>query len=350
MSNIGRIYRAGKYAKKAAAKSDMRNLVKTFPKIEVGIEDFGKILEEIDLKDPSNQAFLISDWQDEPLVYSDYNKETTAKTKWIDLGTFKISIIPILKHYKGTGIPIQLMFLGKDNLNADEQVSIFGEVNEETFAPEENRLIGNAIVSSGKLTVVRGVISKGVTKKENNKFLLLFMTSNGFIQQRIIVDFNYQPFSVTDYEEVKESRFLGLADEKHIHPRIVKKITQLLLFNVVKLSKTTGTNFIIGSSFVLAICIGLPFAISPASDLHEPWTFFIFAMIGFFALIGLYIGVIQIRSLSKAKKLKLIPDDADILEQIDLEDPLWINDFSQLSDYWFIDENASNLFEAAKMK
>ena len=107
----------------------------------------------------------------------------------------------------------------------------------------------------------------------------------------------------------------------------------------MKVSEKTGMNYIIVSSIVIAICIGFPFAISPASELHEPWTFFIFAMVGFFALIGLYIGIIQIRSLSKAKKIKLIPSDADILDQIDYDDSLWINDFRELSDYWSSAEN-----------
>jgi hypothetical protein len=343
MSNIARIYRAGKYARKAGQKADMRNYVKSFPKSEVNLNDFGEILEEVDLKDPSNQALIISEWLDRPLIFSDYNTATIEKMKWIDLGDFKLSFVPILKEYKGIGVPIQLMFLGKGSLRQDLQISAFGEMNEETMAPDENYLISNAIVSADNLTVVRGAVSKGFTKKEDSSFLLILRTPTGFIQQRIIVNFDYLESSVNDYEELKETRFLGLADEKHIHPRVVKKISQLLLFSVMKVSEQTGMYYIIGSSFVLLICIGLPFAIDPSSDLHEPWTFFIFAMVGFFALIGLYIGIIQLRILSKAKKMRFIPKDTDVMDNIDYEDPMWIRDYCQISDKWVFSEETNTI-------
>ena len=45
----------------------------------------------------------------------------------------------------------------------------------------------------------------------------------------------------------------------------------------------------------------------------------------------------------------LIAKDVKRLDQINYNDPLWINDYCQISDYWFLDDQAPNLFEAAKI-
>jgi hypothetical protein len=33
----------------------------------------------------------------------------------------------------------------------------------------------------------------------------------------------------------------------------------------------------------------------------------------------------------------LIPKDADVIDNIDYEDSLWINDFCSISEYWYVD-------------
>lgn len=101
--------------------------------------------------------------------------------------------------------------------------------------------------------------------------------------------------------------------------------------------------------FALALFIGFPCAISPRSDLYNAGTFIVCAMIDLFAVLFLWYGIMQLRSISKAKKLMLIHDDAKELKQIIYNDPLWINDYSQISEYWILDEQAPSLFEAAKL-
>ncbi len=101
--------------------------------------------------------------------------------------------------------------------------------------------------------------------------------------------------------------------------------------------------------FALALFIGFPCAISPRSDLYNAGTFIVCAMIDLFALLFLWYGIMQLRNISKAKKLNLIPEDAKELKQINYEDPLWINDYCQISEKWYINEQATNIFEAAKL-
>ena len=67
------------------------------------------------------------------------------------------------------------------------------------------------------------------------------------------------------------------------------------------------------------------------------------------SLLFLWYGIMQLRNISKAKKLMLIPENAKELKQIVYDDPLWINDYSLLSEYWHIDEQAPSIFEAAKI-
>ena len=178
MSNIGRIYRAGKYAKKAADKADMQNYIRKFQQLEISLDESAEILDEIDLKDPSNQVLLVKEWSKQPLVYTNYNMETIQKMRWIDLDLFQISILPILKEYTGSGIPIQIIIKGKESMNSELGLALFSQLNSDTLVPDEKTLIGDGMVSANNLTVFTGTISKGILKNKENKFLLVFFSND----------------------------------------------------------------------------------------------------------------------------------------------------------------------------
>ncbi|MCG3257991.1 MAG: hypothetical protein KAU62_17930 [Candidatus Heimdallarchaeota archaeon] len=349
MSNIGRIYRAGKYTKKAADKAAIENHIRKFPQLEFNLDDSGEILNQINLKDPSNQALLVEEWSQQPLVYTSYNEETLQRMRWVDMGLFQMSLLPILKEYTGSGVPIQIIIKGKESINRDLGLALFSQLNSDTLVPDEKTLIGNGMVSANNLTVFTGTISKGMLNNKENKFLLVFFANEQIIEQRIFVKFNYKNVKIDNYDELKDSKFLSLAEQKNIHPNIVKKLIHLLVFNVMKSSISSGIKYTLGSSIALIVCIGLPILIDPSSVLHSTGTFVVFGMVGFFALLLLGYGTLQLRNIKKAKKLKLIPNNAKVLDVIDYRDPQWIHDFCQISDFWYLNEEASDIFLAAEM-
>ena len=117
----------------------------------------------------------------------------------------------------------------------------------------------------------------------------------------------------------------------------------------MKSSISSGIKYTLGSSIALIVCIGLPILIDPSSELHSTGTFVVFGMVGFFALLLLGYGTLQLRNIKKAKKLKLIPKDAKVLDVINYKDSQWIHDFCQISDFWHINEDATDIFQAAEM-
>ncbi len=276
---------------------ELKKLINDFPIIQFDYKQINSIVQSCDLKDPSNKILLMNEWYNEPMIFPDVNTETIMKLPWLKLGLFNISLIPFSPKQTNVGTLFRLVTMGNSDLEEPIEYDIYSYYSYYLFGPQKSCYEGFFRAYPGKVCAI-DMRMRGIPD-EDRKFLMMIFHKKGEFRQFQMLKIRMQilleraHFSVFNYQDLKDSKFLGLTQQKNIHPNLVKLLVHYLI-----------------------------------------------------ALDG---RKVKKKELQRAKDLRLLHPEATSLHEINFNDPQWIKDYIESCGFWKLDEEAPNLFEAAKM-
>ena len=276
---------------------DLKKRISNFPIVQFDYKQINSVVQSCDLKDPSNRILLMNEWLNEPMIFPDANTETLMKLPWLNLGSFNISLIPITPKQTNVGTLFRLVTMGSSSLEETVEYDIYSLYSGYVFGPQKSCLDGFMRAYPGKISAIDMRI-RGIPN-EDGKFLMMIFHKKGEYRQFQMLKIRMQilleraHFSVFNYQDLKDSKFLGLTQQKNIHPNLVK----LMIYFLIALDRRK----------------------------------------------------VKKREIQQAKDLGFLHPEANTLSEVNFNDPKWIKDYIDSCEYWVLDEGAPNLFEAAKM-
>ncbi|MHA1303299.1 MAG: hypothetical protein ACTSQE_06465 [Candidatus Heimdallarchaeaceae archaeon] len=344
MSNVARLVRVGGYAAKYLSgmktnKEELKKRIEQYPVAEIDLTKTWETISALDLNEKGYEVLTIEKWKERPEVISDFNIELDQKLQWINTGIFRITFIPMIPKYRNNGLPIRIITVGNPQFAAMTKFGLFAEYETESFIPSMDNIVCEIGVISGRITVVDAFFSGLSLSKD--EITLLLASDSGLLKLRIKLKFQKEEMKVKDFDELKKSRFFGLADQKNVHPNVVKRIVTKLVIGNDNYSIKDGMKFTVFGAIGTVIFVGVMILFSGG------WFFYtLFGVLALSTLAVLLVGVNYISSVRKCKKLKLLNKGGNT-RNINFEDPLWIKEFCEIATYWKLNNDAGDLFTAA---
>lgn len=253
---IGRAYRAKKASDEAKAKclaeEARKKLItqqvyetKNFATKIIDLKEHMKIIQETDLKDPSN-VFLFSNDIYKSFDLGDinqYSQKTLNKFTWIDYDGYELTIIPLSDKLRSKRLAVKILVKCTSPKFNTAILTLYADWNKEgisiAFTPTlaDFKLVNHHLHSFDGFVDNDGEDHQGVPIDDNiekNFFLCIAQISanpsgiEGIPNTKIKVTYEHELQPVSDYTELQESKYLNLIESKHVHPKDVKAITSKL--------------------------------------------------------------------------------------------------------------------------
>ena len=235
--------RARRKAKQKSEEDKIKEAVKAriaeYPEVWINLDKHQKIVENADLDKSENKFLFIEKLEQgkilgkttEGSAPEELNREILEQFEWIDLEFLKITAYPVTRNYIQKGIIVRFLLWTGDIPEA-LNVKAYAEINKETFFPES--VITEFSLNQNTILATDLFISGDMKGEEQNYFLTLFSFSQSaemnemFLKIRIKALIEKKEIETDNYQELKESNFLNLIEQKHIHPLSIKSIVKKL--------------------------------------------------------------------------------------------------------------------------
>ena len=269
-----------------------------FPEFHFDYKQLNTLVQSFDLKDPANRILTCTEWLQNSVIVPELSVEVLTKLPWFEYGPLKMTLIPFTPKNTNAGTIFRMITIGNPNLEEIIDYEVQARCCHYCFTPKDWLVKSVITITPGKINAV-DIRMDCITTEENPYFTMIFYKKKDYrlfnmLQVRMLVFVERAFFRVQTYQDIVDSKFLSLANQSNIHPSFAKLMVYYLMGLATKNPKK--------------------------------------------------------KEIQRAKDLGLIHPNAKTIHEINFNEPKWVIDYLDATEHWYFDENASNVFEGARMK